>query len=41
MILGIHRYFNNRYIVSLNGPGNPKITIETSYSRVIRRYFDL
>jgi two-component system, LytTR family, response regulator len=41
MILEIHRYFNNRYIIAMNGPGNPKITTGTSYAQIIRRYLDL
>jgi len=41
MILEIHRYFNNRYIISLNGPGNPKITTGTSYAHIIRKYINL
>lgn len=41
MILEIHRYFNNRYIFSLNASGRPKITTGTSYAQIIRESIGL
>lgn len=41
MIKEIHRYFNNRYILILNMPGNPKITTGTSYAQKVRESLNL
>ena len=38
MILEIHRYFNNRYVIVLNMPDVLKITTGTSYANSIRNY---
>ncbi len=40
MVSEIHRYFNNRYVIFLNGHGNPRITTGTSYAQVIRKCLD-
>lgn len=41
MIMEIHRYFNNRYIIILSMPGYPKITTGTSYVQSIRESLNL
>lgn len=40
-VLEIQRYFNNRFVITLDMQGRTKITTGTSYVQIIRKKFDI